>query len=87
MELVVGDFFDVSTLPKCDGIFMKHILHDWNDDKCKEILSACHEVKITLLIVKAVHVCRIDCCPPINGRFCWRIVERGVWVASVVFKA
>lgn len=44
VELVTGDFFDSSSIPKCDAIFMKHILHDWNDADCQKILKACHEV-------------------------------------------
>lgn len=42
VELVGGDFFDSATIPKTDGaIFMKHILHDWDDASCAKILSAC----------------------------------------------
>lgn len=42
VTLVGGDFFDSSTIPKTDGaIFMKHILHDWNDDDSKTILTSC----------------------------------------------
>src|SRR5438094_601880 len=28
-----GSFFDASTLPTADAYIMKHILHDWRDDK------------------------------------------------------
>jgi hypothetical protein len=39
---VGGDFFDTSTIPKADGaIFMKHILHDWNDEDSQKILTSC----------------------------------------------
>ena len=31
MELVEGDFFKSSNIPISDTIFMKWILHDWND--------------------------------------------------------
>ncbi|CAM9620359.1 unnamed protein product [Ascophyllum nodosum] len=43
VELVAGDFFDSSTIPKCDAIFMKFILHDWDDVTSKKIIKACHE--------------------------------------------
>ena len=36
---VGGDFFD--TVPAGDLIVMKHIIHDWNDDKATRILKAC----------------------------------------------
>lgn len=32
-----GDMFE--SVPAADGYFMKHILHDWNDDQCTRILS------------------------------------------------
>lgn len=48
----MGDFFDPSSIPKCDVIFMKHILHDWNDAKCKEILKACHEVLHSAIVLR-----------------------------------
>jgi len=32
------------TIPKgIDGIFMKHILYDWDDESCKQILKTCNE--------------------------------------------
>jgi len=47
VELVGGDFFDPATIPKTDGaIFMKHILHDWDDEACTKILTS---VKAALL--------------------------------------
>lgn len=42
VQLVGGDFFDASTIPKTDGaILMKHILHDWSDEDSTKILTAC----------------------------------------------
>ncbi|KAF8049211.1 hypothetical protein N665_2276s0004 [Sinapis alba] len=35
----VGDMFD--EIPQVQAIFMKCILHDWNDDQCVEILKNC----------------------------------------------
>eukprot|EP00438_Fugacium_kawagutii_P005408 Skav219484 [mRNA] locus=scaffold2719:216062:216875:+ [translate_table: standard] len=43
VEMIAGDMFDVSSYPnKLDAIFMKHILHDWDDASCISILKACH---------------------------------------------
>jgi hypothetical protein len=40
VEIVAGDFF--KGVPKSDVYVMKHILHDWSDEKCVEILTAMH---------------------------------------------
>jgi hypothetical protein len=41
IEAVGGDFF--GTLPKgADAILMKHILHDWDDERAAKILANCH---------------------------------------------
>ncbi|MCH8258449.1 MAG: hypothetical protein IIA75_11210 [Proteobacteria bacterium] len=38
METVGGDFF--ASVPEgCDGYFLKHILHDWDDAVCLKILG------------------------------------------------
>ena len=29
IKMVAGDMFKIETLPKCDIIFTKYILHDW----------------------------------------------------------
>mmetsp|Transcript_55685 Transcript_55685/g.129672 ORF Transcript_55685/g.129672 Transcript_55685/m.129672 type:complete len:364 (+) Transcript_55685:39-1130(+) len=39
-----GDVFDASTIPKADGIFMKHMLADFSDGQVERILANCHEV-------------------------------------------
>ena len=44
IKMVAGDMFKVETLPKCDIIFTKYILHDWSDDKCIEFLQNFHKV-------------------------------------------
>ena len=44
IKMVAGDMFKVETLPKCDIIFTKYILHDWNDEKCIEFLQNFHKV-------------------------------------------
>lgn len=40
-ELVEGDFF-ASVPAGADAIMMKHIIHDWNDEKSLQILKCCH---------------------------------------------
>jgi caffeic acid 3-O-methyltransferase len=37
-----GDMFVASTIPKCDVIFMKHIIHDWSDEDTVRIWKSCH---------------------------------------------
>ncbi len=37
VEFVAGDFFE--EVPTADAYLMKHILHDWDDQECLEILS------------------------------------------------
>ncbi|KAK8641236.1 hypothetical protein V6N13_010655 [Hibiscus sabdariffa] len=41
VEHVAGDMFQ--NVPKGDAIFMKWILHDWNDDHCLKVLKNCYE--------------------------------------------
>ena len=56
VELVVGDFF--KGVPPADVYTMKHILHDWNDAKCAEILKAMHptvkEKNAKVLVIEVV---------------------------------
>lgn len=41
VEHVGGDMFE--NVPKGDAIFMKWILHDWDDDHCLKLLQNCYE--------------------------------------------
>ena len=41
VETVEGDFF--AEVPSADGYIMKHIIHDWDDDRCVKILSNIHK--------------------------------------------
>jgi len=41
VSIVHGDMFDAATIPKADAVFMKHVLHNWNDEAAVRILSAC----------------------------------------------
>ncbi|KAL0375594.1 UNVERIFIED_CONTAM: Chavicol O-methyltransferase [Sesamum calycinum] len=38
---VAGDMFE--TIPSADAVFLKWILHDWNDEDCVKILKKCKE--------------------------------------------
>jgi hypothetical protein len=40
-EMVGGDFF--KSVPAGDAIIMKHIIHDWDDEKAVAILKNCHQ--------------------------------------------
>jgi len=40
-EAVGGDFF--KSVPQGDAIIMKHIIHDWDDDRAIAILKNCHK--------------------------------------------
>lgn len=40
VEIVTGDFF--SEVPKADAYIMKHIIHDWNDERAIKILQTIH---------------------------------------------
>lgn len=54
--IVGGDFF--TAVPSGgDAYLLKHILHDWNDDRCVEILEHCHRAMSTgasLFIIETV---------------------------------
>jgi hypothetical protein len=39
-SFVSGDMYDSSTVPPADAYILKNILHDFNDNKCLEILSS-----------------------------------------------
>ncbi|MFC7249292.1 methyltransferase [Halomicroarcula sp. GCM10025324] len=41
VDFVAGDFFE--EVPTADAYLMKHILHDWSDAECVEILSTVRE--------------------------------------------
>lgn len=45
VEFVTGDFFE--SAPSADAYLLKHILHDWSDEECVEILSTAQEAAPT----------------------------------------
>lgn len=62
-EAVAGDFFE-AVPPGADAYFMKHIIHDWDDQRCVKILQNCHAAMpatAKLLVSERV-------VPPGNGR-------------------
>jgi hypothetical protein len=60
-EFVSGDMFQSETIPQADSYVLKKVLHDWNDEKCIEILKSirhanksCPEKLLTIFIVELV---------------------------------
>lgn len=41
-SFMTGDMFENNYPEGIDTIFLSYILHNWNDDKCKQILSNCY---------------------------------------------
>ena len=55
-ELVAGNFFD-AVPAGADAYMMRHIIHDWDDEKSLTILRNCHQAMSSngkLLIVESV---------------------------------
>ncbi len=54
-EVVSGDFFE--SVPAADTHLLKHIIHDWDDERCLKILGACRKAsggKGKLLLVEMI---------------------------------
>lgn len=69
-QLVGGDFFD-SVPSGADTILMRHIIHDWNDEKSQSILRNCQAAMPTngkLLVVESV-------IPPGNDPFAGKFLD------------
>lgn len=61
-EIVGGDFFE-EVPGGGDAYLLKHVIHDWNDDRATEILRTCRRAmgaEAKLLIVEGVYPGRID---------------------------
>jgi hypothetical protein len=61
-EVVAGDFFE-SVPAGADGYLIKHVIHDWDDDKALAILGSCRRAMgpgARLLIAEGVYPSRID---------------------------
>jgi hypothetical protein len=39
-QFIGGDMFDAKTIPQSDAYIMQSIIHDWDDDRCIDILKA-----------------------------------------------
>ncbi|HAH47820.1 methyltransferase [Gimesia sp.] len=55
-QLIAGSFFE-SVPADADAIFLRHIIHDWDDEKALTILRHCHSVmseNSRLLVVESV---------------------------------
>jgi hypothetical protein len=55
VEIQTGSFFE--RVPDADVLLMKNLLHDWNDERCRVILSQCRQAmqpSSRLLIVERV---------------------------------
>lgn len=55
-ELVPGNFF-AEAPAGCDGYLLKQVLHDWDDERCATILSACRRAAAPgakLLVVESI---------------------------------
>src|SRR6266700_1681435 len=66
VEIQPGNFFE--RVPGYDVLLLKHVLHDWSDEKCQVILSHCREAmqpSSRLLIVEMV----IPSPPDLTGAF------------------
>ena len=69
-QLVGGDFFE-SVPDGADAYFMRHIIHDWDDEKALTILRNCHAAMPAdgkLLVVESV-------IPPGNERFAGKFLD------------
>jgi len=61
-QVVAGDFFEA--VPEgADAVLLKHVIHDWDDEKATAILDNCHRALkpgAKLLIAEGVYPPRID---------------------------
>jgi hypothetical protein len=67
-QLVAGSFFE-SVPAGADAYFMRHIIHDWDEEKCVSILRNCHRAMSAgskLLVVESVIPPGND---PFGGKF------------------
>jgi predicted nicotinamide N-methyase len=64
-DIIEGDFF-LSVPEGGDVYLLKHILHDWDDERCAAILTACHRAMLpgaSLLVVETILPDRFDDSP------------------------
>jgi O-methyltransferase domain/Dimerisation domain len=61
-EIVGGDFFEMAPAGG-NAYLLKHVIHDWNDDRAAAILRACRRAmgaEAKLLIIECVYPPRVD---------------------------
>lgn len=67
IEHISGDMFE--TVPSADAIFMKHVLHLWDDEVCNKLLKMCYKSitdKGKLILAEAV-LDNSENCDPIGS--------------------
>ena len=68
-EVVAGSFFD-DVVPGADAYLLKHVIHDWNDERATAILKNCRAAMPAhgkLLIIEGIYPARIDQSPESRG--------------------
>jgi hypothetical protein len=66
---VGGDFF-VEVPAGGDAYVLKHVIHDWDDERARAILTACRRTMGpggTLLVIEGIYPPRIDRSPASQG--------------------
>ena len=60
MSFFSGNFFTGPYPDDVDAIFMSHVIHDWNDEDCLQILGHCYEALPTgsPVLVQLLGVCQ-----------------------------
>jgi orsellinic acid C2-O-methyltransferase len=61
-EFVGGDFFE-AVPPGCDAYMLKHVIHDWDDERAVKILTSCRRAigsRGKLLIVESLYPEHVD---------------------------
>jgi len=56
-EVIAGDFFEAPLPPGSGAYLLKHILHDWDDARCVDVLRACRAAmddSARLLVIEMV---------------------------------
>jgi hypothetical protein len=69
MQVVAGSFFE-TIVPGADAYLLKHVIHDWNDERAAAILKNCRAAMPShgkLLIIEGVYPPRIDTSPESRG--------------------
>jgi hypothetical protein len=76
-EIVSGDFFEYVP-PGGDAYILKAVIHDWDDERAKAILTNCHHAMAKdgkLLLIEAA-------IPPGNGRFFYKFMDLNMMVMT-----